>query len=372
MIKSGHWILFALLFCPYLAEAQGDKSKKKENVFLHPHKFYKKYFPHLKVKRDPPDSLYIKTYPNFLSVGMHVLSPAIGVNFSPDQKAPDGHDVSSTLRTNIADIIGFSGTYRYISAGFAFLLPSGMNMHSDYASTSYRTATIKYNNAATALQFRYVRIRGFTDINRSGVKDVTMRPDMLSKDFQFEGIRNFSWRKYSYTGPLNFAQRQVKSHRGFLLKAGVYYNQLSADSAIANPQQREYYSDFSRVNVLRSLSVRLAPGIGGNLIFFRRIYFAAAVFTSADLVFYKYLERSDEPANRRTTFVFVGDAKASLGYQTKRFYAGIRYETERRFGSLHELSMTTAYTYTGLELGYRFDAPSIVKEVYRKTMPPGM
>jgi hypothetical protein len=367
--------LFLIMALPH-SEAHAQEKKKREHVFLHPDKFYKKYFPKLKIKRTPLDTLYIKTYPNYLSVGMHVLSPSIHKNFTPNGTKPDNVDASSKFRTNISDIVGFSASYRFVSFGFAFLLKSGMNMHHDYAPSRYRTATIKYNSAAYSLQFKYIRIRGFTDINQPGNMEpnpmYAQRPDMVSKEFQFEGLYNFGWKKYSYIAPLNFSQRQIKSRAGFLLRAGAYYDQLAGDSMLLGKQQRPYYNDFDSVTTMRSLSIRIAPGIGGNLVFFKCVYVSMAAFVSADLFFYKYLKNTDAKADGNQRFIFVWDSKVSLGYQSKRLYAGLRYETEFRIGELHNMRMNAAYTYTGIELGYRFDAPSFVKKVYKKTMPPGM
>ena len=75
----------------------------QENVFLHPDRFYKKFFPHMKVTRTPPDSLYIKLYPNYLSIGAHVLVPDVFVNITSRKT-----DEMLKFRTNIDDVIGFN------------------------------------------------------------------------------------------------------------------------------------------------------------------------------------------------------------------------------------------------------------------------
>src|SRR5688572_8518978 len=138
------------------------KKRKHENVFLHPRKFYRKYFPHLKIKSDPPDSAYIRIYPNYLSISAYVLSPAIGMDLGPSNTHANG---ALKLRTSIGEILGFSATYRFVGAGFAFLMNSGAPSQ-DYAKTRYRTATIKYNSRGYSLQFKYLRIEGLTDIGR--------------------------------------------------------------------------------------------------------------------------------------------------------------------------------------------------------------
>lgn len=377
VIKTSLFLVIAV-FCIAFPRDEVFAQKEKDNVdiLLHPDKFYKRFFPRLKIKRNPPDSLFIKTYPNYLSVGMHVLSPAIRLDIDSRRPKPDGFDPSSKFRTNISDVLGFSASYRFVSVGFAFPLRSGMNTHNDYSPSRYRTATIKYNSAAYSLQFKYLRIQGFTDVNQPNRLDpnpmYTQRPDMFSKEFQFEGLYNFSWKKYSYIAPLTFSQRQIKSRAGFLLKAGVYYNRLSSDSPLIDQRQQQYYDDFNDVKAIQSVSIKIAPGLGGNLVFFKRVYLSIAAFTSFDLYYYKYLKLPDEKVHGKQAFVFVLDGKASLGYQSRRLYAGLRYEAERRAGVFHSMKINTIYSYTGVELGYRFDAPHLVKKVYKKTMPPGM
>jgi hypothetical protein len=364
------------MFMP-VGHAYSQEKKVKDFILFHPHRFYKKFMPGLKIKRNPPDTLYIRTYPNYLSVGTHVLSPAIAVNLQPRKSASHGVDASSKFRTNVSDIMGFNASYRFVSFGFAFLLRSGMNMHTDYAPSRYRTATIKFSGAASTFQFKYIRMQGFTDINQPDHRDPApsyrQRPDMLSKEYQFEILRNFHWKKYSYIAPLTFAQRQIKSHAGFLLKAGVYYDQLSGDSTLINKRQMASYDGLDNIKVLRSLSVRLAPGVGTNLVLRRRVYLSLVGFTSYDLYLYKYLADTDESGvEGKQTFAWVLDGKASLGYHTRRLYAGVRFQAEHRIGTQYNLNFSKTYMYTGIELGYRFDAPKFVKKFYKKTMPPGM
>ena len=369
-------LLIIILLSFALPQSEVFAQKENENVLLHPDKFYRKFFPNLKVKRDPPDSLYIRLYPNYLSTGLHILSPSIGTTISSRSSKANGVDASSKFKTNIFDIVGVSVSYRFVTAGFAFVTKSGMNMHDNYIPSRYRTLTIKYNRGPYVLQFKYLRIKGFTDINQSNNNDpasvYVIRPDVTNREYQFEGIYNFNWRKYSYVAPLNFSQRQVKSHWGILLKAGVYYNQFSGDSSLISSRQMQYFDDFDDITELRSLSVRIAPGLGGTLVIARRFYLSATAFTSFDLFFYKYLKLPDEKTSGNQAFTLVIDGKVSLGYQSKRLYAGVRYEAERRNGALKNIGVNATYNYTGIELGYRFDAPKVVKKVYKKTMPPGM
>ncbi|WP_165824135.1 DUF4421 family protein [Pseudochryseolinea flava] len=330
--------------------------------------------PNLRIKANPPDSAYVKVYPNYLSVGMHIFSPVIHVNISPAKYTDAPVSPSSKFRTSISNVVGFSASYRYVAAGFAFLTNSGMHLRDGYTPSRYRTATIKYSGRAFNFQFKYIRIRGFTDVQQHMTinGDYILRPDLVTKEFQFEGLWNFNWRRYSYVAPINFSQRQVKSHGSFLLKTGVYYQQLFGDTAILRPQQQLYYEKFGNARALRMTSIRLAPGIGANLVFLRKVYLSTVTFTSFDLCFYKSLESLDARVKSRPDVVFYLDHKFGIGYHSTRFYAGLRYDVEARSGVLDDTDISQIYQYVGVELGYRFNAPIPLKKFYKKTMPPGM
>jgi hypothetical protein len=243
-------------------------AQKRENVFLHPRKFYRKFFPKLKIKqRALPDTSYIKTYPNFLSVRMHLLSPSIVVSIRPEDAGKSATGQTSNFKSNIGDIVGFTANYRFISAGFALVLKSGLHSPNGYALSKYRTATIRYASNSYTLQYRYVRSSGFTDVNHSTLKDrFTQRPDMTNKEFQFEGLYNIDWKKYSYIAPFSFSHRQAKSRAGLLLKTGVYYTELSGDSALINREEELYYKNFVDIHALRTFSVKVAPGAGATFV----------------------------------------------------------------------------------------------------------
>ncbi|WP_160143961.1 DUF4421 family protein [Chryseolinea soli] len=365
--SRGRQVLFALLLVvPTVAAAQ-------ENVLLHPDKFYRKFFPHLRIKRAPLDTAYIKTYPNALSVGVHVLSPGVRLNLSP--RASEA-SASSNFRTSMGDILGFSASYRYVAAGFAFLLKSGLQKNDAYTPSAYRTATLKFLGSAYSFQFKYIRIKGFTDIgaiNRGTDGSYRLRPDVLSKEFQFEGIYNFNWKQYSYAAPITFSQRQVRSRIGLLLKAGAFYHQLSGDSALITRTQQPYYDPaFANIATLRSVRVEAGPGVGGNLVLRRRFFVSFVFFPSVNLYLYKFLENPQQKVSARQAFVFRPEGRASIGYQSRRMYGGVRFEYDWNRAALQFITLSTVNRYIGFDLGYRFTAPRAMRKFYRKTMPPGM
>ena len=345
---------------------------QNENVFLHPQKFYKKYFPNLRIKRDLPDSSYVRLYPNYLSTSINLLSPTFRYEMVP-RTGNAGGKVS--FRTNIADIVGAVVNYRYISAGFAFVLNSGMQVNNELAKSRYRTATIKYNSRGYTFQFKYIRVKGLTDAIAfpDKMELYIHRPDIVTKEFQFESTFNPAWRRYSYNASFTSSERQVKSFGGFLFKAGMYYSQMSGDSSLIHDTKlRHYPPQFADVNIIRALTIRLAPGAGANIVVLKNYYASAAVFPSYDIYFYKYLKNPNDKVMGNQTLAFAFEGNLSVGYQSQRLYAGLRCEFEKNSVLLQGFQSNKVYANLGLEFGYRFNAPKVVKKIYRETMPPGM
>ncbi|ABG59337.1 hypothetical protein CHU_2074 [Cytophaga hutchinsonii ATCC 33406] len=372
MIPMYRWLTAAVFLLFFVVAVHAQETKKKENVFLHPDKFYAKYFPNIKITYNPSDSTYIKTYPkNYMTVALHVLSPTIYANLEPSG-APQA---SSDLRTNVKTITGLSFSYRHVTAGFALSLLPPLGDPPGYGSSRYRTATIKYKSPIYILTFRFMKIKGMTDINAFNSLDLAQqtvyRPDIIIKEYEFEGIYNFNWKKYSYLSTIDYTESQIKSHLGFMVKAGVYSQQFYGDSNLLSVPQRPYFESFDNITRMNGFNIKLSPGAGGNLVIKKHFYMACAIFSPLNL-YVNRLFTTEGIAHKETSFQWVLDGSASIGYQSKRFYAALRYEIDGRTAALTTFRYTSVYSYIGLDVGYRFKAPTFVKKFYKDTMPPGM
>ena len=327
-----------------------------------------------KKKKYQPDRNYIESYPSYLSLGIFTINPTINYKFNAELKEVKDKNFNSDFRANISNILGLTFGYRGINIAFGFKVASKDQQNMQYAKSSYSSLVIRLRHPVYYLLFRYSSVKGLTDFNTANHNpaDTTSkylrRGDIGSTDYQFEGIYNFSWKKYSYTAPLTFLQRQIKSHVGILLKSGLSYSELSADSAIVSARQKPYYEELNDVRRLSGISIKVAPGVGGNLIFFKRMYLSTAFFIAYDLYLYKYTRFSDGSSKDGQSFVVVFDGRASLGYQSERFYIGLRYEGDSRGAKIDHVRITTQYSYVGFEVGYRFKAPGFLKKGYDKIL----
>ncbi|WP_018345175.1 DUF4421 domain-containing protein [Cytophaga aurantiaca] len=362
-------VLGVIFFIGFTLHAQ----KKKENVFLHPDKFYEKYFPHLKIKYNPSDSTYIKVYPkNYATVATHVFSPTVHINIEPKGAL----QASSQFRTNIKTITGFSFSYRHITAGFAMSLLPPVGDPPGYVSTKYRTATIKYKSPIYILTFKFMKVQGMTDINSFNSLDplqsTVPRPDITIKEYMFEGIYNFNWKKYSYLSTVDHTEGQIKSHLGFMVKAGIYSQRFYGDTNLLSVPQRPYFEGYDNITKVVGYNIKLSPGIGGNLVIKKHFYATISIFSPLNLYINRLYSENDERVHKETSLQWVLDGSASIGYQSNRFFAAVRFDLDGRTAALNTVRYTSAYNYIGFDIGYRFVAPRVVKKVYDQTMPPGL
>jgi hypothetical protein len=364
-----NFVLGFFLFTVFTLHAQ----EKKQNVFLHPDKFYKKYFPDLKIKYNPSDSNYIKTYPKkYATVAMHIFSPTVYVNIEPKGALM----ASSRFRTNIKTITGFSFSYRHVTAGFALSLLPPVGDPPNYVNTKYRTATIKYKSPIYILTFRFMKVKGMTDINEfnslNSYQSTVLRNDITIKEYMFEGIYNFNWKKYSYLSTIDNTEGQIKSHLGFMVKAGIYSQQFYGDSNLLSVAQRDYFQEYNNITRVMGYNIKLSPGIGGNLVIKKHFYAAISIFSPYNLYINRLYSVDEEVVHKETSLEWLLDGSASLGYQSKCFFTAVRFDLDARSARLNTVGYTSAYNYIGLVVGYRFVAPRVMKNFYKNTMPPGM
>jgi len=368
-MRKGFIVVFGLFFFITTAFAQ----KKRENVFLHPDKFYAKYFPNLKIKYNPSDSTYIKTYPkNYMTVALHLLAPKIYADLEPYNAL----QASSNLRTNINTITGLSFSYRHVTAGFALSLLPPVGDSPDFTHTRYRTATIKYKSPIYILTFKFMKIKGMTDVNAfnslNPEQQTVPRADITIKEYQFEGIYNFSWKKYSYLATLDYTESQIKSRLGVMFKAGIYNQQLYSDTNLLSVPQRPYFEELNGISKMIGYNIKLSPGVGGNLVIKKHFYASFSIFSPLNLYVNRLYTMDENIVHKETSLQWVLDGSVSVGYYTDLFYTALRCEVDGRTAPLQTFTYTSVYNYIGLDIGYRFVAPRVIKKFYKDTMPPGM
>lgn len=71
---------------------------------------------------------------------------------------------------------------------------------------------------------------------------------------------------------------------------------------------------------------------------------------------------------KKYTISAYTDGRASLGYQSKRFYVALKYIGDRIVFYTSDLKYENSLGIVTLDFGYRFNAPGLIKKGYDATL----
>jgi len=319
-----------------------------------------------------PDTNFIISYPQYISLGIYTASPLMQIIVDPVNKDYDKY--KSDFRGNFSDLLGFTFSYRSIYIHYAFKTPFGPSEDSRKGRSTSTGITLRIRKPRITMAAEYRRYEGYYDDNiasylphDSGAYYV--RPDIHYKNIGLNGIYNFSWRKFSYNAPLTYNERQLKSRIGFLVKGGINYTTIySTNSTILSPVQTNNFTSFNDINSIHALLLKAGPGVGINLIVFRRFYFSLNYFIMGNFIEYQYGTRSDENSSWRGNANIYTETSTGFGYNSKRLFAGISFNGDINIMQVKGASIKTNFASVSLSLGYRFSAPVFFKKGWNNTV----
>ncbi len=325
------------------------------------YKFYGRYF------GGPPkkfaDTNYIRKYPEYI-----VLSTALGVPvISYSVSSPSGTNTTE-YRASLSPVVGLRVGYKYLSLGFNVKLPGQQPGYTNtsYASLSFRIQSNRFNQS-----FLVSVLKGVTDVNSSDGSTATYikRDDIQAVNLSYGFVWNLAWKKYTYVGPRTYSQRQMKSKGGFLVKTGIWLQAIHGDSAILNPSEQPYYTTFRNVTGISALSMPVAPGMGGNLVFLKKFYLSSVFFLGPNFSYYAYQRSKDEDYIRDFSVQFLGSLDIGFGYQTERFFAGLHYDYQYLSARITDAVIQFNSGYLGLTVGCRIGTPKVMRDIYNRIFP---
>lgn len=314
-----------------------------------------------------PDTNYIKSYKHYLSIGLFVATPVNTLTLTPNDLTVKPTEYS----TNVASAIGLTGSYRSISGSFAFRTNPEASETSKYGTTTYKSFSIGTQRTKFAIRFDYRKVAGFYN----GDSIITIpdtpgtyfkRSDVVTKQYMISGLYNFSWRKYSYQSSFLFTEHQLKTRVGFILKSSISFNRLQSDSSLINLDRTA--SNSEKIQQLNFTSFLAGPGVGLNVVIAKRVYFSLMIFYSLDFVTYTFINNNNSTNTRNNSFTGFYEGRAALGYHSKRFYAGLKVVGDKIAVQTLDYKVENSFGVLTLDIGYRFNAPGILKKVYSKTL----
>jgi len=314
------------------------------------------------------DTNFIQSYKKYLTIGAFSATPENEIDFTSHKKFTS---TTSTFKANLANTLGFTLGYRNIYLAVGFKTPFSLASKSQFGQTSYDAFSLKVQNPRYLLSFDYRGIQGYYNavpVIENNQSIYNKRGDIGTQQYVLSGIFNLHWKKFSYLAPLIHTERQIKSKVGLLLKTSVSYNSITSDSTLVkNTELISKIKTVYDVATMNYLSTKIGPGIGLNLIFFKRLYFSSMAFYCFDVVGYQYFTHTGTEIISSASITGFAEARAALGYQSGRFYCGAKFFGDRVTFHTTQNQITTHFATFTIDIGYRFGAPGFLKKGYDAT-----
>jgi len=313
------------------------------------------------------DTNYVKSYENYLTLGFFIALPINILTITPKNSAIS----PSVYKTNVASIIGFTAGYKSIYAAVGFRAPIEAARSSKFGKTYFKAFSIGTEKARFFVRFDYRKASGFYDSDSliyhssNNTYSYLKRGDVNTKQYMLSGLYNFSWKKYSYLSSFSFSEHQLKTRVGVLLKSSLSSNILKSDSSLINFPNTPSISDG--IQQLNYTSFVVGPGMGLNVVVAKRVYFSMMLFLSYDFVAYKFIDNNNNVTYKNNSITVFFEERVALGYHSKRFYAGLKFTADQIQVQTQKYKVSNLFGAITLDVGYRFNAPGILKKVYKNT-----
>jgi hypothetical protein len=324
----------------------------------------------IKIK-ETPDTNFIVTYPQFISLGIYTASPLMQIIVDPVNNSYDRY--KSNFKGNFSDLLGFTLSYRNIYIHYAFKTPFGPSEDSRKGRSASTGITLRVRKPRITLAAEYRRYEGYYDSNaytyvpEDSLKNHYVRADMNYKNIGVNGIYNFSWRKFSYNAPLTFIERQLKSRIGFLVKAGANYTTIySSDSTILSRAQTNNFDSFYGIRSIHALLFKAGPGIGVNIVVWKRFYFSMNYFIMGNFIEYQYNSVDKGNSIWYSNANLYTETATGFGYNSKRLFAGMSFNGDINIMRVKEASIKTNFASVSITVGYRFNSPHVFEKGWNK------
>lgn len=315
------------------------------------------------------DTTYIRSYPDYLSIALFNNLPIISFRISSLNN--QGPKILTTYKSNINNLIGPDIDYKGISLTYGFKAAKNINETTLKGESKIKFLNVKLHRHRYYGNISYMHCKGFYDEtsfrNFPGYTEqhpYIIRPDMTFKKLNIYVLYNINFKKYSYLAPLSYTERQVKSKGGWLVAGGLYYYAIKDSGALGNillNQEPKNVNDTLSKS-LKTYFAKVGFGRGINLIISKRVFFNFQTLVSGNLAFQN--SKSEKGSKLYVSPNVFLEFSSAIGYNSKRFFCGLRLTANRNVFRRQELRYTNALGSLQLNLGYRFNAPKWLDNGY--------
>lgn len=321
--------------------------------------------------KEMADTNFVMTYPRFISLGVYTASPLMQIVVDPVNSSYDKY--KSDFKGNFSDLLGFTFAYRSLYIHYAFKTPFGPSEDSRKGRSASTGITIRLRKPRVTVAAEYRRYEGYYDSNiyayvpEDSLEYHYVRSDMNYKNIGINGIYNFSWRKFSYNAPLTYVERQLKSRIGFLIKGGANYTTIySSDSTILSRAQTNNFDSFYGIRSIHALLFKAGPGVGVNIVLWKRFYFSMNYFIMGNFIEYQYNTLHDGNSSWKANANVYTETATGFGYNSQRLYAGISFNGDINIMRVKGANIKTNFANVSITVGYRFNSPRFIERGWTK------
>ncbi len=316
------------------------------------------------------DSYYVQEYEEKV-----YFSPKYLFKHSTIRLRPVGRvlEWQSKFHPNSPNSLGFQFRYKSISFGVGIPIPKSAAKTEKFGTTKSIDINLKVAQPRTIFELYLKNYKGMVDLNSPNYpmdeqfdKIYYQRPDLNFFYIKGNFIYVLQSKKYSYRAAFTFLERQKQSAGAPLLIGNVSFVRLKADSAIIATPIREAYPQSAGLTQLDVLDSGVGAGYGYTYVY-DQFFASAALFLGIDYQNNRYLIDKDLKKKNQVNAVPLLDLRASLGYHSDKYFAGIVATSDYNLIRFEEIKGRFNYFVVALRIGIRFAAPKGLEKLEEKS-----
>ncbi len=305
------------------------------------------------------DSLYVKKFPQKLTIRYGISTKNTSFSITPANKADTLDANSIVYRPNIHTFFNIGGSWKFLGGSLSFKIPKSEEEIRLYGKTNYTDFRFGLMKKKFASSFFYKQYQGFYIDDPSTIyperekgQGYPQRTDIIYTSFGIEGYYVFKWKKYSLNAAFRQSEKQMKGAGSFMLKGDFSYIGIEGDSTFIPYTQAKYYSEMKGLRGSGFFSGVISGGYTYVFIFGKHWFLTPFLFTGFGYQLKGFLVDQNYSKNN-TLFAFT-DFKLNGGFNGNRFFSTFAFDAENYFMNEKEISLQSTGNIFDINMGLRF------------------
>ena len=322
---------------------------------------YSQKIPDLPIQTYEYDTSYIVNFGNLMAV--RLVSPRRIYDFR--LKNRDTKDILE-YRPNLQSAIGLGFTYKWLAFDIVF------NPKWNKSKTEELGETKEFNIKGTLylkrhmLDVMYRRYKGLHIANPKDYLDpwdgvYPYRPDIRNSTFMASYSIPSNYKKFSPKTSFQLDWRMRKSAGSVMHISTLHLSFIRADSSILPIEYENSFNPQAQITEMNTLHFKQSIGYAYTFIY-KKFYLTLSAFPGVALTLGAV--QSDGGKYNPTNLNFSFDSKSGLGYNSRKWYAGVyAIYNYQNMQLTEELAFNNNLAEIRFFVGYRIKAPYLVQAI---------